>query len=96
MDNNKNAVAELRAIATEMRERKVGHRGNQSPTLVAWANRIDAAIASDVEVSGVVCMHNEDLTSERGTGEPNPSHGGQTYPRLSDLPPPPVATGRAR
>lgn len=36
---------ELGAITTEMRERKVNGK-RSSPTLVAWADRIDAAVAN--------------------------------------------------
>lgn len=36
--------AELRAIAQEMRDRKVGHAKRRSPTLCKWADRIDAAL----------------------------------------------------
>lgn len=34
---------ELRAVAREMRDRRVNGK-NQSPTLVAWANRIEQAL----------------------------------------------------
>lgn len=37
------AAAELRVIADEMRNRKINHGKHTSPTLCAWADRIDAA-----------------------------------------------------
>lgn len=41
----KQSVDELRAISREMRERKVNGGKRTSPTLIAWADRIDAALA---------------------------------------------------
>lgn len=37
----------LREIAEEMRARKVNHGKTTSPTLIAWADRIDAALAAE-------------------------------------------------
>lgn len=37
-------ITELRAITAEMRSRKINHGKNVSPTLIAWADRIDAAV----------------------------------------------------
>lgn len=37
-------AAQLRAISAEMRSRKINHGRNVSPTLVAWADKIDAAL----------------------------------------------------
>lgn len=37
-------VAGLLVIADEMRSRKVNHGRETSPTLIAWANRIEAAV----------------------------------------------------
>jgi hypothetical protein len=34
----------LRAVAVELRCRKINHNRSTSPTLVAWAARIDAAL----------------------------------------------------
>lgn len=39
------------AIAEEMRTRKVGRSGNTSPTLAAWADRIEA-LAKDLPIEG--------------------------------------------
>jgi hypothetical protein len=46
----KDSISELREVSKEMRERRVNKRqrnpeGHTSPTLIAWADRIDAAIA---------------------------------------------------
>lgn len=39
-----NALADVLAIAREMRERRVNNGKHTSPTLIAWADRIDAAV----------------------------------------------------
>ena len=38
------AMLEVCAVLKEMRSRKVNHGRSTSPTLIAWANRLDAAI----------------------------------------------------
>lgn len=38
------ALAELRSVSQEMRSRKINNGRSTSRTLVAWADRIDAAL----------------------------------------------------
>lgn len=38
------SIDELAAISTELRTRKINHGRAESPTLISWANRIDAAL----------------------------------------------------
>lgn len=41
---NADAVKEVNAVANEMRNRLVNHGRSTSPTLIAWADRLDAAL----------------------------------------------------
>lgn len=47
---NADAVREVNAVANEMRNRLVNHGRSHSPTLIAWADRLDAALKGNIHV----------------------------------------------